>query len=86
MNPMYLAYSPPQMLPTQTLNPTATASGAKSTGTSKAKRGLEDADDFMRPLNARALREHRKEPYSPDILWWIGAGMTAIGSVAYFCF
>ena len=39
MNPMFLVYSPPQMLPTETLNPTST-SGPAATGKSRVKRGL----------------------------------------------
>ncbi|ODV94469.1 hypothetical protein PACTADRAFT_51302, partial [Pachysolen tannophilus NRRL Y-2460] len=34
VQPLYLAYKPPLMLPTITLNPTATSSGSSSTGTS----------------------------------------------------
>lgn len=85
MNPMYLAYRPPQMLPTETLHPaTATGSGgAKSTGKSKVKRGL-SAD------NAEAISEKilfkGNEPIDADRWWWIGVGMTGLGGVLYFCF
>ena len=87
LNPMYLAYKPPQMLPTQTLNPTGTsAAGAKSTGGAKAKRGLADDDDdeLQIPLNRNA--KPYTEPTNAARLWWIGAGMTALGGVGYFCF
>lgn len=82
LNPMYLAYSPPQMLPTQTLNPTSTA-GPSST--SKAKRDLESDHFADEPLNKNVLIK-RKEPINADKWWWIGVGMTGIGGVAYFCF
>ena len=85
MVPMYLAYKPPQMLPTQTLNPTTASStgGAKATGGSKAKRWLSpDSGNF---LNKDALLK-TSEPLNADRLWWIGVGMTGIGGVLYFCF
>lgn len=84
MHPMYLAYRPPQMLPTQTMNPTTTATGApQATQTGKkAKRGLEA---MSLPLNKHALRK-RKEPIDLDRWWWIGAAMTALGAVGYLCF
>lgn len=87
MNPMYLAYSPPQMLPTQTLNPTASSStgGAKTTGNAKAKRSFADLEGFAEPMNRKAMMK-RNEPTSAERWWWIGVGMTAIGGVGYFCF
>ena len=85
MNPMYLVYSPPQMLPTQTLNPTATPTGAsQSTSTSissKTKRGLEKGID----INENILY-HQKLARNADRFWWVGAGMIAVGSIGYFCF
>ncbi|KAL9131593.1 MAG: hypothetical protein Q9175_006720 [Cornicularia normoerica] len=73
LNPMYLAYKPPEMLPTQTLNPTATASGAAATTTStgKIKRNLEDMNDFIEPLNKNVLRK-RREYVNADKWWWMG--------------
>ncbi len=90
LNPMYQVYKPPIMLPTQTLNPTtaSSTSGAKATAssTAKAKRGLFHNDqDLEAPLNRNVLIK-RKEPINADKWWWIGAGMTAIGGVGYFCF
>ena len=78
MNPMYLAYKPPQMLPTQTLNPTTakTSKGSQATSKSKVKRSFEDATVLMK----------RSEPINGDKWWWIGIGMTGIGAVGYFCF
>lgn len=85
MNPMYLAYKPPQMLPTQTLNPTAASStgGAQSTG--KAKRDLEGDHYAEEPLNKHVLVK-RREPINADKWWWIGVGMTGIGGMAYYYF
>ena len=84
---MYLAYKPPQMLPTQTLNPTTATStgGAKSTGKVKSKRSHDDLGGFAESLNEGVLMK-RKETVNADRWWWIGVGMTAIGGVGYFCF
>ncbi|MCJ1400891.1 Reversal of tor2 lethality [Xylographa trunciseda] len=86
--PMYLAYNPPQMLPTQTLNPTAkatTAGSASSTNTANAKRSVEDLGDFQEPLNKNVLAPY-KESFNPDKIWWYGLGLLGLGSVGYFCF
>lgn len=86
MNPMYLAYKPPQMLPTETLHP-ATASGtggAKATGKSKVKRylpGSDPADSFDKNILFKG-----NEPINADRWWWIGVGMTGLGGVLYFYF
>lgn len=83
MNPMYLAYKPPQMLPTQTMNPTTSATaGAQATGSSKIKRGEQEVTV---PLNKHVIKK-RQEPIDLDRWWWIGLGMTGLGSVAYLVF
>ena len=86
MNAMYLAYHPPQMLPTQTLNPTASPSitnGPKAT--SKAKRNLDDPAEFAEALGSEKFIPKAEQP-DPDKWWWLGLGMTAIGGVGYLCF
>lgn len=83
MNPMFLAYSPPLMLPTVTMNPTATA-----TSTAKAKRTA-GADSRPEPLNKDAL--HIKRDVQPSLihridlnmLWWGGVGLIVFGGTAY---
>ena len=82
MNPMYLAYRPPQMLPTTTLNPLqATAS---ATGKSNSKRGL----DAEVPLNWKVKLEpqgsqHMVQHINADRLWWFGLGVTGLGGLLY---
>ncbi|KAK5224787.1 Reversal of tor2 lethality [Exophiala xenobiotica] len=86
IQPMYLAASPPQMLPTQTLNPTSVAS---ATGKARVKRtdgGDGDSDqERLRPLNKNNVKTKvsTKEPYNPDHWWWAGVGLTALGTVMY---
>ena len=74
------------MLPTITLNPTTSATGAaQPTGGSKAKRSLSETDGYELPLNKRAIHEQAKG-IDADKWWWIGVGITALGGVGYFCF
>ncbi|KAK5127795.1 hypothetical protein LTR85_004911 [Meristemomyces frigidus] len=85
MNPMYLVYSPPQMLPTTTLNPTSAT--ATSTSASKAKRGLGELDNEV-PLNWKPQffgGENKDVVHhiNADRLWWIGLAMTGVGGLLY---
>lgn len=80
--PMYLAYKPPMMLPTQTMNPTA--SGPAPAPTGKSKRSLLDGMEL--PLNKDAKhikRAENKPTLDANLIWWVGLGMTAFGGVAY---
>lgn len=84
MNPMFLAYSPPQMLPTITMNPTA--AGPSATGNAKRS----EAEEFSLPLNKDAAHIKRsiEQPslihrLDPNIIWWAGIGMTIFGGAAY---
>lgn len=78
MNPMYLVYSPPQMLPTTTLLPVASAT-AHSKLKKRAlapevplswKNGLMEHKELVRSINA-------------DRLWWVGLGLTGVGGLLY---
>jgi hypothetical protein len=86
MQPMYLIYSPPQMLPTTTLNPiVSSTAGSQATNKAKAKRGL----DAEVPVNWKAkLESHQQagqvvQRINADRLWWIGLGMTGLGGLLY---
>jgi len=85
MNPMYIAYSPPQMLPTSTLNPTtaSTTAGSKSTSSSKLRRSF--TGENTQPLKKRTVT-NKTGLMDADNWWWVGVGLTAIGSVGYFWF
>lgn len=88
MNPMYLVYSPPTMLPTTTLNPTVSAtSGASSTSTSssKLKRGLDFGGSAREvPTNWKVSRKAGMDAMNPDHWWWVGLTMTGVGGLLYF--
>ncbi|KAG0649217.1 rot1 [Hyphodiscus hymeniophilus] len=88
LNPMFLAYSPPQMLPTVTMNPTLVAS-ASATAKAKSKRGLEDLLSFPLNQNAKHIKRDGEVPLSLlqridlNLLWWTGIGLTVFGGAAY---
>ncbi|KAL2061804.1 hypothetical protein VTL71DRAFT_7182 [Oculimacula yallundae] len=87
IQPMYLAFTPPQMLPTITMNPTSTASAKKAKRTIGAEEGAEQEYDV--PMNKDA--PHIKRDFDQSLLnrvdvnmlWWTGVGMTLFGGVAY---
>lgn len=83
IQPLYKHYLSPQMLPTQTLNPTSTPS---ATAGSKLKRGLAGGDgssqQILQPVNKHGLFE-TLEPFNADKIWWAGVGLTAVGTVMY---
>jgi hypothetical protein len=95
MNPMFLAYSPAMMLPTQTLNPTAAASSTSKAkrwlgGSSKEEEPLGHVEGIPLPLNKntqhikRGIQQqswiHRVDL---DFVWWTGVGMAVFGGAAY---
>jgi hypothetical protein len=65
---MFLAYRPPKMLPTTTLNPTPTGSKRKRDLSSKS--GLHLIS--------------REELINPKRWWWLGVLMTSLGGAAVF--
>lgn len=92
MNPMFLQYSPPQMLPTQTLNPTSSATGAAATKTASKfkKRGVGghfDGEQYHieNPNNKKNMGTADKDPdsFDADSLWYLSIGMIGIGSIMY---
>ncbi|KAF7588755.1 Reversal of tor2 lethality [Aspergillus hancockii] len=73
MHPMYLVYSPPQMLPTTTLNPVS------ETGKSKRHVGR----DTDRSTSIRNL-VRKEEIMNPDRWLWAGVFATALGGITLF--
>ncbi|KAH8656205.1 chaperone for protein-folding within the ER, fungal-domain-containing protein [Tricladium varicosporioides] len=87
MNPMFLAYSPPLMLPTVTMNPTLTAT---TTSGKKAKRTAGAAEEMVFPLNkdAKHIKRGIEQPslihrIDLNMVWWAGVGMIIFGGTAY---
>ncbi|KAF1982631.1 hypothetical protein K402DRAFT_397354 [Aulographum hederae CBS 113979] len=96
LQPLYLAFKPPEMVPTTTLHPTATASGsgaataATSAAAGKSKRCVgqpsEDTDDLIHKLRKRAQWQSKQPLFNGDRWWWFGVGMTGLGGFLYYCF
>lgn len=88
MNPMYLVYRPPQMLPTMTLNPTApaTTAGPVPTAAAGAKvKRTAAAEELFTPMNQNVLSK-KTTAINVDRWWWVGVTMTGVGGLLYFCF
>lgn len=90
IHPLFLAYSPPQMLPTVTMNPTQAAPTA--TGKVKRAEGERKVEQYETPLNVnahhvkrdqRGLGPHFTERISLNAVWWTGVGMCLFGGAAY---
>ncbi|KAF1832552.1 hypothetical protein BDW02DRAFT_570941 [Decorospora gaudefroyi] len=75
MMPLYLAMSPPKMLPTTTLNPLVTQTAAAK----KSKRG-------ELPLNHEVVYKRTPGAIRADQWWWAGVFLTAGGSMLYYFF
>lgn len=76
--PLYLVYNPPEMLPTQTLNPTAVPSATGKVRRDDPQVRLQSDE----PMNKNAII-HPSEPYNADTIWWAGIGLIAVGSALY---
>jgi hypothetical protein len=75
MMPLYLAMSPPVMLPTTTLNPLVTQTAAAK----NAKRGeIPSVHEVLFKRNPSTVRA--------DQWWWFGVFLTAGGSVLWWFF
>lgn len=72
MQPLYLAYKPPQMLPTYALNPTNKAS--ETSVRRRVKRSLENQ------YRTNAVREFSTPAF--DKFWWVCVGALGVGSAA----
>ncbi|KAF1818878.1 ROT1-like protein [Dissoconium aciculare CBS 342.82] len=80
--PMYLIYSPPQMLPTTTLHPASTAS---STAAANAKRGLSpEVPPILLSWSSDRHDEDIVHRINPERLWWVGLAFTGVGGLLYF--
>lgn len=77
VQPLYLAYRPPLMLPTETLNPTDN-SDTRPTGQSlkrRVRRSLE---------NKNRTKAIRKSTFDHDFWWYASIGLVSVGSLGYF--
>lgn len=77
MMPLYLAMSPPQMLPTSTLNPLTTSTPGAAKATGNVKRA-----EF--PLSHHVLGKRTPQMQQADRWWWVGVILTASGGAMYY--
>ncbi|KAK9361603.1 chaperone for protein-folding within the ER, fungal-domain-containing protein [Lipomyces starkeyi] len=80
MNPMYLVYKPPLMLPTITMNPTAAATSATASSTAKAKSRLK------RSFENRSKTDAIMRPVIDGNFWWYVGMIMMIGGGGAFLF
>lgn len=81
--PLYMAYNPPQMLPTSTINPTTSGATAKPTSSKfRVKRSLSEWGSAL----SKPTMQPKQGLINPNFIWWFGVGATGLGSVMYFCF
>lgn len=71
MHPMYLVYRPPQMLPTETLNPVSHSK--KKRHVTRETHGWFRLTDLVK----------REEILNPDRWLWLGLFMTAVGGFTF---
>lgn len=79
--PLYLAMSPPEMLPTTTLNPLTTSTPGGAKATAKVRR----SDNHL-PLNHHVVNKRTPDMQRADRWWWFGVFLTASGGVLYLLF
>lgn len=85
--PLYLAYKPPVMLPTMTMNPTAAAS---ATGVSASQAATPSSASSLRKKIRRSLENRSKTPaikkqaFDPEKLWWFGLSLVGVGATGWF--
>ena len=81
MNPMWLAYSPPSMLPTTTLSVT------EKTATPESVKRAAEEFRARRVVTSTPLFKVRNKSYvTSQILLWLGLSFTAAGSVLLYWF
>lgn len=74
MIPMFLAYKPPQMLPTETLNPVAQSTG-------KAKRDESRYTGILKASRQYMTSPERDSPVRAAV-WWMGFVLVSMGAGA----
>ncbi|KAF5124535.1 hypothetical protein DV452_000102 [Geotrichum candidum] len=93
--PLYLAYKPPMMLPTMTMNPTEGASQA--TGVSSDESQSSTAESAATPSSAASLRKKirrglenrsrtpavKKQSFDLEKLWWFGVSLIGVGATGW---
>lgn len=84
MNPMYLIYTVPDILPTTTLHPSAPKSSASATAGSKLRKRSPGMNEMNAQLKAHMATTLQSSAMDPDRWWWVGLTLTGVGGLLYF--
>ena len=87
LQPLYLAYRPPLMLPTETLVPIADATDeTEETGNAKHKRSLSELiqRSMENKHRTNAVRHNEQKGFLfSNLVWYISVGMLGVGSLVF---
>lgn len=82
VQPLYLAYRPPMMLPTETLNPTSGANSTSNSSSTNEKRSLKQR--IKRSLeNKKRTNAVIVSKFDHDFYWWGSVLLLGAGSLGY---
>lgn len=86
MQPLYLAYKPPMMLPTETLNPTQDAPQPEETALKRKRDDLGLKHRVRRSLENQYRTNAIRETTTPhmDKMWWVAVGVLGLTLLAFF--
>ncbi|VVT49415.1 uncharacterized protein SAPINGB_P002259 [Magnusiomyces paraingens] len=90
--PLYLAYKPPQMLPTITMNPTAESTGDSQASATSNTASATATNSSLRRRIRRSLENRNKTPAvkkqktNYDMIWWTGIVLMGVGTTGLFIF
>ena len=91
MQPLYLAYRPPLMLPTETLNPTSTAADSTestSTGSNSKRDSLSNLvkRSLENKYRTNAIKQPSDSFFMSNIFWYISASVIVLGSLLFYIY
>lgn len=91
MQPLYLAYRPPMMLPTETLNPTAAATSSTKTKATDSKSKRDSLSNLVKrslenKYKTNAVKRPSKSFFMSDIFWYISVSVIGLGSLLFFIY
>ncbi|AAS53199.2 AFL175Cp [Eremothecium gossypii ATCC 10895] len=84
VQPLYLAYRPPLMLPTITLNPTDHAGATATAGPGHRKRSLGELVRAGLQDKHKTTAVRNPSLFNAAFYWWCSAGVIAAGTVLFF--
>lgn len=86
--PLYLAYKPPMMLPTITMNPTGNSTSVEETGSGSAA-ATPSSSQSLRKKIRRSLENRSKtaavkrKAYDIEYIWWLGVCLVGVGATGW---